>query len=122
MMKEIERMSKLSDKDKLRVQNIQEGLSGNVPMDDKWVRATVEVLKGNPNIFRTLLKGKGAMFGTYMLEGGLGFVLKLLQLLHMFLPVDLTLFAKIIQNRCFCVLCLSQLVLAMSRSEASLTT
>jgi len=63
MMKEIERMSQLSDKDKVKVQNIQEGLSGNVPMDDKWVRATVEVLKANPDIFKTLLKGKGAMFG-----------------------------------------------------------
>lgn len=47
------------------MQNIQEGLSGNVPMDEKWVRATVQVLKANPDIFKTLLKGKGAMFGTY---------------------------------------------------------
>ena len=62
-MKEVLRMSKLSEKDRSKLQHIQEGISGTKPMDAKWIETTVSTLKQSPDIFRTMMKGKGAMMG-----------------------------------------------------------
>lgn len=63
MMKEIESMAKLTPTERDQLQSIQEGLAGVKPLDDKWARATIKTLKTNPGIFKTMLKGKGEMFG-----------------------------------------------------------
>lgn len=57
------RMSKLSDKDRSKLQHIQEGISGTKVMDTKWIDTTVGILKQSPDIFRTMMKGKGAIMG-----------------------------------------------------------
>lgn len=41
----------------------QEGLSGAKPLDAAWIAATVNALKTNPNVFKSMVKGKGAMLG-----------------------------------------------------------
>lgn len=63
MMKELERMSRLSDGQRSQLQNIQGGLSGAVPMDDKWVTETVRALKQHPDMFKSMIQGKGGMLG-----------------------------------------------------------
>jgi hypothetical protein len=63
MMKEVEKMSKLNTDDRNVLQNIQEGLSGVKPIDDKWINMVIDALKSKPDLFKTLFKGKGAMLG-----------------------------------------------------------
>jgi hypothetical protein len=63
MMKEVEKMSKLNTDDRTVLQNIQEGLSGVKPIDDKWINMVIDALKSKPDLFKTLFKGKGAMLG-----------------------------------------------------------
>lgn len=63
MMKEMEKMSKLSDSDRSSLQNIQEGLTGNRTIDSDWMDSTIQTLKAKPNMFKTLLTGKMSMLG-----------------------------------------------------------
>ena len=63
MMKEVERMAQLSPKERDQLQSIQDGLQGVKPMDDAWLDAAIGTLKSNPNFYKGLVKGKGAMFG-----------------------------------------------------------
>lgn len=56
-------MSKLSSDDRNLLQNIQEGLTGVKPINDEWITMIVDALKKKPDVFKTLFKGKGAMFG-----------------------------------------------------------
>lgn len=56
-------MAKMSPRDRNQLQHIQEGLSGTKPMDLAWIDATVAALKSNPKIFKSMVKGKGAMMG-----------------------------------------------------------
>lgn len=63
MLKEIEKMSKLSEKDRKRLTDIQEGLSGMREMDSAWADSTIDSLKKNPALFKSMFKGKGAMVG-----------------------------------------------------------
>lgn len=56
-------MSKLSEKDRNDLQAIQEGLSGMKPMDLAWMDKTISVLKSNPDLFKTMMKGKGGALG-----------------------------------------------------------
>ena len=68
-------MSKLSADDRTLLQNIQEGLSGVKPIDDNFISMVIDALKNKPNLFKTLFKGRGAMFGKYALEFALRLVL-----------------------------------------------
>jgi hypothetical protein len=63
MMKEMARMSKMSDKDRGHLTMLQEGLTGNRPMDEEWIDSTIDALRNNPAIFKSMVKGKGAMMG-----------------------------------------------------------
>lgn len=63
MMKEVERMAQLSPKEREQLQSIQDGLQGVKPMDDAWLDAAISTLKTNPNFYKGMVKGKGAMFG-----------------------------------------------------------
>ncbi len=56
-------MSKLSADDRGLLQQIQEGLTGVKPIDDAWITMIIDALKKKPEVFKTLFKGKGAMFG-----------------------------------------------------------
>ncbi len=56
-------MSKLTNKEREDLQVIQEGLSGAKPMDYAWMDRTISILKTNPGLFKTMMKGKGAMMG-----------------------------------------------------------
>jgi hypothetical protein len=74
MMKEIERMSKMSTTEREKMQMIQEGLSGAKPMDSKWIDSTIDALKTSPGMFKTMMKGKGAMMGGVTDEQIEGFI------------------------------------------------
>lgn len=63
MLQEMAKMAQMSPKDRDQLQHIQEGLSGAKPLDAKWIDATVQALKTNPNVFKSMVKGKGAMLG-----------------------------------------------------------
>lgn len=63
MMKEVLKMSKLSNTERTDLQSIQEGLSGIKPCDDAWINNTIKTLKAKPELFKNLFKGKGQMFG-----------------------------------------------------------
>ena len=63
MMQEMAKMAKMTPKDRTQLQHIQEGLSGAKPLDAAWIEATVQALKTNPKVFKSMLKGKGAMMG-----------------------------------------------------------
>lgn len=63
ILKEVEKMSKLSADDRGLLQQIQEGLTGVKPIDDAWITMIIDALKKKPEVFKTLFKGKGAMFG-----------------------------------------------------------
>ena len=63
MLKEMAQMSKMSDKDRLQLMHLQEGLQGSRPMDMAWIDSTIGALKTNPNVFKIMVKGKGEMLG-----------------------------------------------------------
>ena len=63
MLKEVEKMSKMSNDDRTILQSIQEGLTGTKPIDDEWITNIVSALKNKPEIFKTMFKGRGAMLG-----------------------------------------------------------
>jgi hypothetical protein len=65
MMKEVEKMSKLGNEDRNLLQHIQEGLAGVKPIDDKWMATIIDAIKNKPEIFKTMFKGKGQMFGKF---------------------------------------------------------
>jgi hypothetical protein len=65
MMKEVEKMSKLGNEDRNLLQHIQEGLAGVKPIDDKWIATIIDAIKNKPEIFKTMFKGKGQMFGEF---------------------------------------------------------
>jgi NADPH-dependent curcumin reductase CurA len=65
MMKEVEKMSKLGNEDRNLLQHIQEGLAGVKPIDDKWMTTIIDAIKNKPEIFKTMFKGKGQMFGKF---------------------------------------------------------
>lgn len=56
-------MSQMSPKERDGLQHIQEGLAGSKPMDSAWMDTTIGMLKKNPQIFKGMVKGKGAMLG-----------------------------------------------------------
>ena len=64
MLQEMAKMAQMSPKDRDQLQHIQEGLSGAKPLDAKWIEVTVQALKSNPGVFKSMVKGKGAMLGT----------------------------------------------------------
>lgn len=66
MLQEMAKMAQMSPKDRDQLQHIQEGLSGAKPLDAKWIDVTVQALKSNPDVFKSMVKGKGAMLGTYV--------------------------------------------------------
>jgi len=74
MMKEMARMSKMSDKDRSHLTMLQEGLTGARPMDEKWQDSTIDALRSNPAIFKSMVKGKGAMMGGLTDEQTEGFI------------------------------------------------
>ena len=63
MMQEVERMSKLSNKDRELLQSIQEGVSGVRPITPEWINNIVKSLKERPVVFKQMLKGKGSALG-----------------------------------------------------------
>lgn len=63
MMKEVERMSKLSVEDRSLLQTLQEGLAGVKPVDAVWIDAIVDGIKNKPQVFKTMFKGKGPALG-----------------------------------------------------------
>jgi hypothetical protein len=63
MMKEVERMSQLGDDDRKLVSNIQQGLSGGMPITDEWITDIVMAIKTKPDLFKTMFGGKGAFIG-----------------------------------------------------------
>eukprot|EP00596_Hydrurales_sp_CCMP1899_P010581 CAMPEP_0119034940 /NCGR_PEP_ID=MMETSP1177-20130426/1953_1 /TAXON_ID=2985 /ORGANISM="Ochromonas sp, Strain CCMP1899" /LENGTH=315 /DNA_ID=CAMNT_0006992779 /DNA_START=595 /DNA_END=1542 /DNA_ORIENTATION=+ len=63
MMKEVQRNSQLSPKEREQLQSIQEGLQGLKPIDDAWLDGAIATLKSNSGFFKAMVKGKGAMFG-----------------------------------------------------------
>eukprot|EP01040_Poterioochromonas_malhamensis_P000878 gene878-931_t len=71
---EVEKMSKLSADDRGLLQQIQEGLTGVKPIDDAWITMIIDALKKKPEVFKTLFKGKGAMFGGVSDEQVEGFI------------------------------------------------
>ena len=63
MMKEVERMAQLTPDERSQLQSIQDGLQGTKAIDDAWFDSAISTLKTNPGFYKTMLKGKGAMFG-----------------------------------------------------------
>ena len=63
MMKEVERMAQLTPKERAQLQSFQDGLQGVKVIDDAWFDAAIATLKTNPGLYKSMLKGKGAMFG-----------------------------------------------------------
>ena len=63
LYEEMKKMSKLSDRERSQLQIIQEGLTGVKPIDDAWTVSTIKTLKSNPDIIKSMFKGKGAMIG-----------------------------------------------------------
>ena len=59
----MERMARMTPKEKEQLQSIQDGLQGVKPMDDAWLDDAIGTLKSNPGFYKSLVKGKGAMFG-----------------------------------------------------------
>lgn len=62
-MKEIEKMTQMKPKDRDKLQFIQEGLSGTKEINDAWIDQVIETLRTSPDLFKTMLKGRGAMMG-----------------------------------------------------------
>lgn len=63
MLKEVERMSKMTDSERTLLQSIQEGVAGVKPIDGEWIDKVVKAFKKKPSTFKTLLAGRGAMLG-----------------------------------------------------------
>jgi hypothetical protein len=63
MMKEIEKMSKLSSTERDQIQSLQEGLSGAREMDDNWINSAIKTLKSNPELIKSMFRGRGDMLG-----------------------------------------------------------
>jgi hypothetical protein len=59
----VERMARLTPKERDQLQSIQDGLQGVKPMDDAWLDDAIGTLKTNPGFYKSMVKGKGAMFG-----------------------------------------------------------
>jgi hypothetical protein len=75
MMKEVERMSRMSTGEREQLVLIQEGLQGLRKMDASWVSSVVDTLKKNPDIFKSLVKGKGPQnFGGVSEENVMQFI------------------------------------------------
>jgi hypothetical protein len=62
-MREIEKMASLPSSQRDRIQQLQEGISGQRPMDDAWVDTLIDTVKTTPDLFKTMLKGQGKMMG-----------------------------------------------------------
>lgn len=63
MMKEIEKMSKLTNSERDQVQLLQEGLSGVREMDDSWIASSIKILKSNPELIKSMFRGRGDALG-----------------------------------------------------------
>jgi hypothetical protein len=74
MMKEMEKMSKLSTSDRSALQSIQDGLTGIKAIDSDWMDTTIDTLKSKPKLFKTLLAGKGPMLNGITDEQLISFV------------------------------------------------
>jgi hypothetical protein len=62
-MREIEKMASLPASQREKIQQLQEGVSGQRPMDDAWVDSLIDTLKTTPDLFKTMLKGQGKLMG-----------------------------------------------------------
>lgn len=59
MMKEMEKLSKMSSKDREQLQTLQTGFTeGLASMDDKWIDKAIDILRTNPQLFKTLFLGR----------------------------------------------------------------
>lgn len=56
-------MAQLTPKERAQLQSFQDGLQGVKVIDDAWFDAAIATLKTNPGLYKSMLKGKGAMFG-----------------------------------------------------------
>jgi len=74
MMKEVERMSRMSPAEREQLQIIQEGMQGLRKMDDAWVNSLVTTLKKNPDFFKTMVRGKSEAFGGVSEESVMSFI------------------------------------------------
>jgi hypothetical protein len=74
MMKEVERMSRMTNEEREQLQAIQEGLTGAREMDQAWMDSAIAMLKKNPDFYKGLVKGKGAMMGGVTDEQIEGFI------------------------------------------------
>ena len=57
-------MGKLPAEDRLDLQRLQEGLSGVVAMDDRWIDTVVNIVKFKPHLLKSMVKGRGEMIGS----------------------------------------------------------
>lgn len=62
-LKEMERMFSMSNDDRNVLQSIQEGLTGQRPIDNDWIDNIVMTLKNNPEVFKTLFKSGASRAG-----------------------------------------------------------
>ena len=58
MMKTAMQMSTMPTEDKTALQNIQEGMQGQRPRDEKWIEDTIRVVKAKPDVLKMMFKGK----------------------------------------------------------------
>jgi hypothetical protein len=61
--KEVERMFNLSNDDRNVLQSVQEGLTGQRPIDNEWIDNIVLTLKTKPEVFKTLFKSGASRAG-----------------------------------------------------------
>lgn len=62
--KEVERMFSMSNDDRNVFQSIQEGLTGQRPIDSDWIDNIVSTLKSKPEVFKTLFKTGASRAGS----------------------------------------------------------
>jgi hypothetical protein len=62
--KEVERMFNMSTDDRNVLQSIQEGLTGQRPIDNDWIDNIVATLKAKPEVFKTLFKSGASRAGS----------------------------------------------------------
>jgi hypothetical protein len=74
MMKEVERLSRMSPAEREHLQLIQEGLSGVRPIDQAWIDSAIDMLKRQPEFYKSMVKGRGAMLGGVSDEQMNGFI------------------------------------------------
>ena len=73
-LREMMRMQNMPDEDKKSLTRLQEGLQGIIPRDEKWIDDSIKMVKANPNLLKSMFKGRIPKEAGMTEEQVLGFI------------------------------------------------